>query len=221
MNKLKVLIIIIPIFLTFESCFQNEWKEYNYDAHNFKIKFYHEPEVTEKVFLFHEDTLKSFLFEVSVADSLHENNYYSLTVTTYPSGYIHSDSAWTMVEDFMNSTQNEFFELDGLTLITSSLTEKKGYPGKIFKWKNNTSNMFFECHIFLAGNTLYRLLVMANEGQNHNIFINKYVESFDFYNIPDGNFSIPKTIHERTFSIEFPQKPVEEFRTLDSEYGHL
>lgn len=221
MKRLRLLILLLPLIISFESCSQEKWIEYKDDELNFKIKFFQDPEFNAEEFLFNEDTLKNYSFEVNVSDSLHENKYYSLTITPYPSSYIHSDSILVSVEEFINSTQNDILGLEGYTLLSSTLTEKNGFPGKIFKWKNDNSNMFFEFHIFLVESTLFQLSVVSNEGQNHNSYIKKYIDSFEIINLSKGNFIVPKNNGERTYSIEFPRKPTEESRVLDSEYGRL
>jgi len=221
MRKIRSLVLLLPILISFQSCFQEKWVEYKDDELNFKIKFYQNPEFNAEELLFFEDTITNYSFAVNVSDSLHENKYYSLIVTPYPSSYIHSDSILVTVEEFINSTQNDLIRLEGYTLLSSTLTEKNGFPGKIFKWKIDNSNIFFEFHVFLVESTLFQLSVVSNEGKNHNIFIEKYIDSFEIINISNGNFKTPKNSAERTYSIKFPRKPTEESIVSDSEYGRL
>lgn len=220
MKRYEFLVLLLLI-VVIESCFQSKWIEYQNDELNFKVEFIEEPKINIEDVFFNEATLKNYTFEVSIDDASHENKYYSLTVTSYPASYIHSDSALVLIEEFINSTQYELLDIEDYTLLSSTLTEKNGFPGKIFKWKNDNSNMFFDYHVYLVESVLYQLVVVSNEGENHNVFIAKFFESFEIINIAKGDFRVPVNSTKRSYSIEFPRQPKKETRVIDSEYGRL
>jgi hypothetical protein len=108
-----------------------------------------------------------------------------------------------------------------VNLLSSSLAEKHGYPGKVFKWRSNSNNVFLEFHVYLVENKLFELSVVSREGKNHNSFISKYFDSFEIINIQRGNYVLPERANERTMLVSFPEVPDEQTKTLDSEYGRL
>lgn len=207
------------IIINISACGQGEWKQYNFDI--LKIDFPQNPEYSTDNTLLDDSPLITHYWESNILDESHENLYYSVSYTLYPSDYIYSDSLFSLVEGFINSTQNDLLDDDTFTLLSSTLVERQGYPGKIFKWKNNSSNRFLEFQVFLVESTLFQLSVVSRAGENHNVFINKFFDSFEIINTPHGNFSIPEITSERTFAIDFPGEPKNNSRTVDSEYGKL
>lgn len=200
---------------------QNDWKEYRYEDYNFKIKFIQDPETTADSSIFNDSTLVTYNWTVNVLDTTHENTYYSINTVAFPSYYIHSDSLLSVVEGFLNSSQDGIRSDNTFTLLSSSLIEKQGYPGKSFKWKNNSNNVFFEFEVFLVKNALYLLSVVSKEGNNHNIFINGYFDNFQIINIPNGNFTLANFSNKQTYSIEFPGQTLDQNKMMDSEIGKL
>lgn len=200
---------------------QNEWKRLNPEEHKFQIDFFEQPELTTDTSTLDDGQLLSYYWELNVDDENHPNTYYSVSLTTYPASFIHSDSVFSLVEGFINSTQNSIVEDTTFTLLSSTLTAKNGYPGKIFKWKNTVSKKFLEFHVFLVESRLFQLSVVSNEGHNHNNEIKRFIDSFELVNLPAGNFSTPGKTHERSFTVKFPATPKEEVRTVDSEAGKL
>lgn len=221
MKKNYLMTTLVIILFSTISYAQSNWKEYNYEEHYFKINFNQEPVTSIDSSEFNDSPLNTFYWEVEPEDSTHENIYYSINLVSYPSDFIHSDSAFNVVEGFINSTQNSILEDETFSLLSSSLLEKNGYPGKSFKWKNNSNNIFFEYEVYLIENKLFQLSVVSREGQNHNKFIDQFFESFTLMNIPKGSFRIPNISNERTYLIEFPENPKIENRIVDSEYGKL
>ena len=140
---------------------QPDWKEYIFDPQNFKIAFIQEPEYSLDSSDFNGFPLISNFWELNVNDTLHENIYYSVSEIGYPSDFIHSDSLFSTVEGFISSTQSSLIGNDNFTLLGSSLTEKHGYPGKIFKWKSNPNGVFLEFHVYLVENKLFELAVVT------------------------------------------------------------
>ena len=220
---IRVKFLFLGLFVAFSTTVlaQSEWKKYDYSSYNFKIDFLQEPTFSIDSSTFNDSPLISYYWELNVSDTLHENKYYSSSLVAYPSNFIHSDSLLTVVEGFINSTQNSILKDEAYTLLSSSLIEKNGFPGKVFKWKNNSNNIFIEFQVFLVENRLFQLSIVSREGKNHNIFINKYFDSFRIINIPKGKFALPNTSNERTIFIKFPGVPNEETKIVDSEYGKL
>ena len=221
MIKAKHLVIGLFLVISLISKGQSEWKKYDYSSYNFKIDFPQEPQFSIDSTTFNDSPLNTFTWELNVSDTLHSNNYYSVSLTTYPSDFIHSDSLLTVVEEFINSTQNSLIEDESYTNLSSSLIEKNGFPGKVFKWKSNSNDIFFEFHVFLIESRLFQLSIVSREGENHNKFINHYSDSFEIINIPSGTFELPKISYKSTLIIKFPEKPAEETKSVDSEYGKL
>jgi len=220
MYKIAILLSGLLISLAFTISAQDDWKHYNFDEYNFEIDFFQEPDFSTDSSSFNDFSLVSYFWELNVPDTIHKNNYYSIILEAYPESYIHSDSLLSSVEDFINSTQNSLLEDDTYTLLSSSLLEKDGFPGKEFRWKTN-DNVFFRFQTFLVENKLFQLSVVSREGENHNIYINKFLNSFKLVDIPNGNFQIPKKTFERTISVKFPGNPKEEIKNIDSDYGKL
>lgn len=221
MIKVKYLILGLILGISITSRAQSDWKKYDYSAYNFKIEFPQKPEFSIDSSTIDDPASDTYSWELNIEDTLHPNSYYSISLTPYAPDYMHSDSSISVVDGFINSTQNSLFEDESFTILSSSLVEKNGYPGKVFKWKNNSSEIFFEFHVFLIENNLFTLSVVSNEGEHHNILINKFFNSFEIINIPDGKFKLPEASNSRTISIQFPAKATEQTKTMDSEYGQL
>ncbi len=200
---------------------QPDWKEYVFDSYNFKIEFFQRPDFSADSSVFNDSQLITYFWELNVDDPLHENIYYSISQSVYPSDFIHSDSLFPVVEGFIGSTQNSLFGDEDFTLLSSSLSEKHGYPGKVFKWKSNPNNVFLEFQVYLVENSLFELSVVSRERKNHNPFISRYFDSFEIINLQKGNYVLPVRANERTFLIAFPEVPDEQTKTVDSEYGKL
>jgi hypothetical protein len=215
--------IIILLFLTFsiKVFSQSDWKEYVYDTHHFKIDFFQMPDFSVDSSVFNDSPLITYFWELNVDDPLHENIYYSVIQSAYPSEFIHSDSLSDVVDGFISSTQKSLIGDESFTLLSSSLIENHGYPGKVFKWKSNSNNVFMEFHVYLVENKLFELSVVSREGKNHNQFLEKYFESFELINLHNGNYALPDHPNERTILIMFPEVPNEQSKTVDSEYGRL
>lgn len=215
--------LILGLFLVFSliSKAQSDWKKYDYSSYNFSVSFPQEPQFSIDSSTFNDSPLNTYFWELNVSDTLHSNSYYSVSLTTYPSDFIHSDSLLTVVEGFINSTQNSLLEDDSFTNLSSSLIEKKGFPGKVFKWKNNSNDIFLEFQVFLIESSLFQLSIVSREGENHNKLINQYFDSFEIVNVSSGTFKLPELSNNRTLSINFPEIPTEQKKTVDSEYGKL
>lgn len=200
---------------------QADWKKYEYDSHQFKIAFYQEPDISVDSSDFNNSPLTNNFWELNIEDPLHDNLYYSVSKIAYPSGFIHSDSLFSTVEGFISSTQQSLIGDENFTLLASSLTEKHGYPGKVFKWKSNSNGAFLEFHVYLVENKLFELAVVSRAGKNHNPSLEKFFKSFEIINIQRGSFSLPVNGNERTILVNFPEVPHEQSKTVDSEYGKL
>ena len=221
MNKIALTLIGLTLLITSHTFGQNDWKTYKYNIKNFEISCLQEPEFSVDSSEFGDSFLKTYYWEVNVSDSLHQNNYYSISAETYPSDFIHSDSSLSVIEGFINSTQNSLIEDKDFTLLSSTLDEKYGFPGKIFKWKSNTNNNFLQFQIYLIDNTLFQLAVVSKATDAHNIFVKKYFDSFKLIDSKKGTFSIPEISNEKTYKIEFPEEPTNQKKTADSDLGKL
>ena len=221
---MRILSVYLTLLLSvFYICVygQERWKSYYYTDKNFKIDFFQQPIISADTSFLQDTPLLTYNWEINVDDTLHENKYYGLSFTKYPSEYICSDSLLSVVEGFINSSQSELFDDKEFVLLSSSLVEKEGYPGKIFKWKNTNTNMFLEFRVFLVNSSLYQLSVVSREDQNHNIFINNYFDSFNLINTTKGNFIVPNDSVAQNYLIDFPSKPTTQNKLIDSEYGKL
>lgn len=220
MNKV---FIIISSFLVLNLSLraQEAWMHYYFENHNFKVNFYSEPKLSVDTTIFNETELLDYYWELNVSDSMHPNSYYSLSLTAYPSDYIHSDSMFSVIEEFINSTQYSLLEDSTITMLSSTLIEKNGYPGKVFKWKNNENDVCFEFRVYMIENKLFQLSVVSRYNENYNYFINGFFDSFELVNLPQGPFQLPENESENILSIKFPGTLKEEQRIVDSEYGKL
>lgn len=221
MRVSKTVIILLCSLFVHTSNAQSNWKTYEYNPYDFKINFLQTPVITKDTSAFNDTTLITNYWELDVTDSLHPNSYYSISLVTYPSTFIHSDSNLAVIEGFINSTQNKLLHDVEFTNLSASQSSKNGYLGKIFKWKNNSNNVFFEFHVYLIENKLYQLSVISRSGKNHNTAINQYIDSFEFLNTPKGNFTSSTTSNKRTISLKFPGNPTEQIKTIDTEFGKL
>jgi hypothetical protein len=221
MNKKKYLILVLFLVLSLVSKAQFDWKKYDFSLYNFSVSFPQEPQFSIDSMTLDDSPLITYFWELNVSDTLHSNSYYSVALTNYPSDFMHSDSSLTIIEEFMNSTQNSLIEDDAFTNLSSSLIEKNGFPGKVFKWKSNSNNIFFEFHVFLIESRLFEISIVSREGKNHNKLIHQFIDSFEIVNVPSGTFKLPELSNNRTLSINFPEIPTEQKRTVDSEYGKL
>ena len=200
---------------------QPDWEEYVFDSHHFKIDFLQKPDFTADSSVFNDSPLITYFWELSVDDPLHDNVYYCLSQIAYPPEYIHSDSAYSVVEGFIGSTQNSLIGDENFTLLTSTLTEKHGYPGKIYRWKSNSNNVYLDFHVYLVENKLYELSAVTREGKNHNPYLARYFDSFEIINTDKGHYSLPVHANERTIQVNFPEVPQEQTKTVDSDFGKL
>jgi len=221
MRKLPAFLTLFLSALCVCSYGQDGWKSYNYPDKNFRIDFFQQPNISADTSFLQDTPIVTYNWEINVDDTLHENKYYGLSLTKYPSEYICSDSLLSVVEGFINSSQSALFDDKEFVLLSSSLVEKDGYPGKIFKWENTNTNMFLEFRVFLVNSSLYQLSVVSRESQNHNMFINNYFDSFNLINTTKGNFIVPKDSVAQKYLIDFPSKPTTQNKLIDSEYGKL
>lgn len=198
---------------------QQEWKQYSFPEKHYRIKFYKDAELTVDTIAFEKSSVNTESWQLNQTDSTHANSFYSITRSEYPADFIHSDSAWATVEDFLDSSQSNLMQNDGYTLISSTLLEKNGYPGKDFRWKNNFNNVFFEFQVYLVGNVLYQLSVIARPGRNDNVYSGTFFDSFGLFDLPAGNFHLPDTHLKRTYGISFPGEPKEDVKIVDAQDG--
>lgn len=209
------------IILIFANCAEKKWKTYSYKENNFQIDFYKKPEnKIDTLYLKNEILLKNSYF-LNVNDDNHDNSYYSISHTIYPNNYINSDSSFSTLEGFINSSQDKLVNDENNILLSSIIIYKNGYFGKSFKWKKNKEEYFFENQVFLIKNNLYELNVVSKIDHNHNIYINQFFNSFIIQNIEKGSFYLPENEDNITFSIDFPQCPKTQTQTVDTEGGKL
>lgn len=221
MNKMMIPFLGLILFNSCNIFSQSNWKTYEFKEQQFKIDFIQQPDVVVDTTDFNAALLITHYASVNVTDSLHENLYYSISAESYPPDYIHSDSLFSLVEGFINSSQNDLLEDKDFTLLSSTLIEKYAFPGKSFKWKSDDTDNFIEYQIYLIENTLFQLAVVTKAEKAHNIYINKFFNSFDLLDYKRGNYSIPKISEKSSFEIDFPGQPSDQSQTVDSEYGKL
>ena len=220
MNKYENGIFVIVLFLNFPVFGQEDWKTYEYLDHHFKVDFIHSPILESDTFSFDGKVLTTYSWSADQMDSLHDNTGYYIDVTTYPSEYIHSDSTWDLVEGFILSTQTNFDEDKDYTFYKSLNTHKYGYRGKQFHWRIDSYKKHLRTQVFLIENTLVELFVYTKKEKEHNSGINRFLDSFEILNRPKGKYSPPSVVeNKRKFKIDFPEKPTDELRELDTELG--
>jgi len=217
-NLIKTIFLVLLLSQSVNCLFgQDNLTVYNYEKFNFSISFLQEPQYLIDTTYLDENPIYIYRWELNVDDESHENSYYSVSTSTYPSEFIHSDSSSVTIDGFLNSTQNDYINDKEYTLLSSSDIEINGYPGKIFKWKYSNSNVFFESRVFLVNSSLYEIFVLTKEEQNNNKYINLFLNSFELLNIPKGNYSIEIPIKKATYSIEFPDKYIDSTIIVNSQ----
>ena len=221
MIKTSIILLLVLGTVNFIAYSQDSWERYNYDSYHFKIDFFEKPVFSVDSSAFSDSGVVSSYWQLKVSDTLHQNKFYSISVSDYPSDYIHSDSLLSVVEGFINSSQADLFEDKAYTLLSSSITEKQGYPGKAYRWKYNSNDRFLEYQVFLVESRLFVLSVVSWEGEAYNIYINKFFDSFEITTIPNGKFTLPKSANKRTIEINFPSKPMEQLKMVDTEHGKM
>lgn len=126
-----------------------------------------------------------------------------------------------MIEEFINSTQNDLLNDPGYKMLSSSQDEKQGYFGKIFKWLSNENGAMIQFQVYLVDSTLYQLSLVTKAERSFNTSIEYFFNSFELLDVPKGNFKneIPELIS--TFHIAFPGEPITQKKLVDSEFGKL
>lgn len=220
MRKRNYLILLL---LLFSLCVyaQSGWKDYDFSNHNFKIKFYEEPELSVDSTLANGFYITSYQWKVNIRDTSHANVHYIVAVTTLNPSVIHSDSSLNLVEDLLNEAQRPVFNNSDYVLLHSYLLEKNGFPGKVYSWKRKEYNMFMEFHSYLVENRLYEFGVITKPNKNHNVHINYFLNSFELVNVSKGKFTKPTIDKNTKLVARFPQKPEERVEMIDSKYGKL
>lgn len=219
MNRLLFLLGLLAF--SFKISAQSEWKKIESDRYNFELLFYEEPVALVDSTKLQGETLNIYSWELEVQDSLHSNQYYSIYRTAYPSDFIHSDSLFTLVEGFINSTQSSLLEDKEFSLLSSVIDERNGFPGKIFKWKSLSNGVHLQFQVYLVNNILFELSTVVREGEEQNVSIGKYFDSFKVRGLPNGSFEIKNDNREPTYSIQFKETPSLQNKVVDSDYGKL
>lgn len=217
----KLIILFLILAFNQKALAQSEWAKITPKDHNFELLFYQKPIEALDSTVFQGTSLYTYSWEADIEDTLHANKYYSIHKTTYPSDFIHSDSLFSVVEGFINSTQSSLLEDDAFTLLSSTLEEKNGFPGKVFKWKNIDTDMHLQFRIYLVNNILFQLSVVSREREEHNLAVNKYFDSFELVGLVKGSFEIISDKGKSTYSINFKDEPSMQHKVIDSEYGQL
>lgn len=188
---------------------------------DFRVTFPENPDVLFDTVPFANKVVLSRAWVLNVEDPAHANSYYAIGADMYPTDFITSDSAYNLVEELMNSTQYDFNADADFNLISSKDIEFSGYPGKHYTWTNKQGDVFIEFRVYLINSTLFSLSVVTRPGNDHNLEINKFFNSFTLVDIPDGTYSIANLSVDPTFTIKFPATPVQRNVSLDSGYGKL
>ena len=166
-------------------------------------------------------TVISEYMELNISDETHPIKKYALSHDLYPSEYIHSDSTYNLIDQFLNSTQNEYLGDEQYELLASSESILNDYYGKEFRWKNLVANEYFKTRVFLVESSVYQLSVFSRQENSHNKAINEFLDSFQLSEKLRGNYNFNFENYIQSYSISFPTQPVLQTRTLDSELGKL
>ncbi|MBK7174711.1 MAG: hypothetical protein IPH84_16110 [Bacteroidales bacterium] len=200
---------------------QPDWKKYEYPDQKFNISFPQVPEFEIDTSDFNGSFLYDYFWGTSIDDENQPNTYYSVGLISYPPEYIHSDSALDLVEGFINSSQTSLEEDEDYIKIYSQLIEFKGYPGKIFRWKNKSSDACLEFRVFLVQNHLFELILVTRAGSYFNKEGTNFFNSFELNGLEDGTFIVPMVEANNRLKIDFPGTATTQNQLVDSPYGKL
>jgi hypothetical protein len=215
------LFFVSTLVLASQAYSQTDWKKYEYPDYNFNISFLQSPEFDIDTSELDESFLYNYFWETSIDDENQPNTYYSVGLITFPPEYIHSDSTLDVVEGMINSSQNSLEEDENYLKTFSQLIEFHGYPGKIFRWKDKTSEACLEFRVFLVQNHLFELILITKAGDYFNQSGTTFFNSFELNGLEDGKFVIPQTDARNRLKIEFPKMPTSQTQLVDSPYGKL
>ena len=219
---MKNLLLIFALLFPFLLSAQEEWRILEGKEDKFEIAFYGKSNISLDTLQLGDQYLyqKSWISEIS--DTTHRNYMYGVLSTVYPSSHIHSDSSFSLINGFLNSSINDFIVDDKYELLTSTLEIIDGYPGKEFDIKVLSNGALVIFRSYLIENQLLQLFVMAKENYWFNMDIDNYFSSLKLLDRPQNNVSYGFTvIKEPTYTIKFPSKPTEQNQFIDSQVGQL
>ena len=150
----------------------------------------------------------------------HSVTQYELHVSRYPSTYINSDSSFSIIEGFINSTVTELLESNDFEYINSALEFQDGYPGKSFKFKEKSSNKLHEYEVYLIQNYLIELITHSVSTNWFSKSKSRFFDSFKTLDVASNkiNYGIP-IIESDSYTITFPSKPEINNLFVDTNYG--
>lgn len=105
------------------------------------------------------------------------NVLYASSFTDYPAGTIHSDSTEILTEFFNSSRDGGLAAIQG-KLLTESVIELNGYPGREQRVDFKNGLAIIKYRHYLVKNRLYTLQVITLKTNNFNTSINKFLDSF-------------------------------------------
>lgn len=218
----KLLFFLTLALFVLQAQAQTDWVKIKSDEHHFELDFYQDPITYTDTFELEGQNLYAHTWELDLEEGAsHPNTYYLICKTEYPADFIHSDSVFELVDGFISSTQASLLEEKDFKLLSSTLDEKNGFPGKIFKWKNEENNVYFQYQVYLVNNILFELSLVVQEGHEHNKAIRKFFDSFSTRGISDGNFEIKNDAAAPTYFVNFTDEPTTQHRVIDSEAGKI
>ena len=212
--------LLLSIFSTRIICQESNQKQDINDL-GFEIDWSKSPEYSIDTLNFEDISVISEKWNLTLDKSTSPIWKYTVKRDLYPSDYIHSDSTVNLIDQFLNSTQNDLLENNIYELISSSECTVNNYFGKDYRWKTKDVNEFFKNRVFLIENAIYQLSVFSRTGESHNKLINEFLNSFVLPENLKGIHTKSKEDYKQTYTINFPQPPEYISKVIDSEIGKL
>jgi hypothetical protein len=218
MRNFVIIFFIIPI----SSFCQENWTIIGNEEIQFTAKMYNlESSSLDTLWLYEQSLFRySWLSEDSKGD--HPVIKYKVKSTNYPSTYIHSDSSFQLIEEFLNSTINNYIENEEYEYINSGWYSLDGYFGKLFKFKELKSNELYESRVILIENQLIELETLS---EATNWFSKSKATFFDSLVLKGRkknkiNYGIG-IVDSMTYQVDFPEMSTSINQFIDSEFGIL
>jgi hypothetical protein len=215
--KIYSLLTIWFVLLAFHGQAQKSRINFKDEAGKFKISFPIEPRTTQQTGDTQFGTITTYSFRVEPPND--DNLSYDVHYLDYPEAFVDTLSKEEIFALF-NGSQTSNFNSEDMELLGTFNHQVLGYPGREFRWHDMASNKFSRVRFFMVKNRMYLLAVNTEGGNNFNVSINQFFDSFELIDTepnPDQQ-SKPESV-AKVFEIKFPQATeIREVQT-PSEYG--
>ena len=199
---------------------QEDWEPIFVENSEIKARIHpRSVKITDTAYL-NEDRIIITSWNVKTEELDHPVIEYNLKTSNYPSGYVHSDSSFQLIEGFLNSTINKFIDNPNFEYVNSSLEFIHGYPGKNFKFKNLESNELMESKVYLINSQLVELVTNSRSENWFSKSKSDLLESLTLDHSLQNkkDYGIP-IIEKDSYSIKFYRDPELKKMFIDTDEG--